>query len=125
MSGKRSRQARACGRVSLLLFGLNVLLILLVVGWMVVAAGMVSGGGDPPGPAFAYAALVLPALFLGGVLFLGLVTAGATVGIIGWHKSRHLPGRPHLALNVTATLLHFSGPVLLLIGRSVWLMMAG
>lgn len=117
--------ARARGRLSLALASVNVVIVALLAGWWVVAEWAVAGGGDPPGPQFAFAALFLPALFVGGGLFLAMAVIGAVLAIFGWAADRRLPGHPYATLNAVALGLHLAPPVLFVVGRQVWLLWGG
>jgi hypothetical protein len=118
-------KARTRGRWSLRFVGVNAVLVAVVAGWWVVAGWAVAGGGDPPGPQFTFAALVLPALFLGGGLFLAIAAVGAVLAISGWAADRRLPGHPYATLNAVALCLHLAPPVLVVLGRMVWLSWEG
>ena len=125
MMKERSPLAHTCERLSVALACVNAGLIIILASWWVIAGWAVAGGGDPPGPQFAFAALVLPVWFVGGALFLLIAGVGAILALIGWGAACRSSGHPYATGNALCLVLHLLPPVLFLLGRHVWLSWGG
>ena len=125
MMNEPSPLAHACGRLSLALACVNVGLIIFLASWWVISGWAVARGGDPPGPQFAFAALVVPALFVGGALFLGVALVGAILALVGWLAARRSSSHSYATSNAIALPLHLTPPIIFVIGRQVWLSWSG